>query len=93
MSKYSIREFMELVIFRLNKRYQKEIERLHNTAGDIVKKSTQIRMIHESFFAIFALLVNIIKVVVLVYGVKSILSGESSVGVIIALIMFIDHVY
>lgn len=47
MSKYSIREFMELVIFRLNKRYQKEIERLHNTAGDIVKKSTQIRMIHE----------------------------------------------
>ncbi|WP_018757734.1 ABC transporter ATP-binding protein [Paenibacillus terrigena] len=93
MSKYSIRGFMELVIFRLNKRYQKEIERLHNTAGDIVKKSTQIRMIHESFFAIFALLVNIIKVVVLVYGVKSILSGESSVGVIIALIMFIDQVY
>lgn len=93
MSKYSIRGFMELVVFRLNKRYQKEIERLHNTAGDIVKKSTQIRMIHESFFAIFALLVNIIKVVVLVYGVKSILSGESSVGVIIALILFIDQVY
>lgn len=93
MSKYSIRGFMELVVFRLNKRYEKEIERLHNTAGDIVKKSTQIKTIHESFFALFALLVNIIKVVVLVYGVKNIMSGESSIGVIIALIMFIDQVY
>lgn len=93
MSKYSIRGFMELVVFRLNKRYEKEIERLHNTAGVIVKKSTQIRMIHESFFAIFALLVNIIKVVILVYGVKNIISGESSIGVTIALIMYIDQVY
>lgn len=93
MSKYSIRGFMELVVFRLNKRYEKEIERLHNTAGDIIKKSTQIRMIHESFFAIFALKVNIIKIAVLVYGVKSILISESSIGVIIALIMFIDRVY
>ncbi|MFD0716877.1 ABC transporter ATP-binding protein [Paenibacillus sp. GCM10027626] len=93
MSKYSIRGFMELVVFRLNKRYEKEIERLHNTAGVIVKKSTQIKMIHESFFAIFALLVNTIKVAVLIYGVKNILSGESSIGVTIALIMFIDQVY
>jgi ATP-binding cassette subfamily B protein len=93
MSKYSIRGFMELVVFRLNKRYEKEIVRLNTTAGVIVKKSTQIRMIHELFFATFALLVNIIKVVVLVYGVKNILSGESSIGVTIALIMFIDQVY
>ncbi|CAH1215707.1 putative ABC transporter ATP-binding protein [Paenibacillus plantiphilus] len=93
MSKYSIRGFMELVVFRLNKRYEKEIRRLHNKADDIVKKSTQIRMIHESFFSIFALLVNIIKIFVLVYGVKSVLSGESSIGVIIALIMLIDQVY
>jgi ATP-binding cassette subfamily B protein len=84
---------MELVVFRLNKRYEKEIVRLNTTAGVIVKKSTQIRMIHELFFATFALLVNIIKVVVLVYGVKNILSGESSIGVTIALIMFIDQVY
>ena len=74
---------MELAVFRLNKKYKKEIERLHNTAGDVVKKSTQIRMIHESFFAVFALLVNMIKVVVIVYGVKNMLSGESSIGVTI----------
>lgn len=93
MSKYSIRGFMELVVFRLNKRYEKEIRLLHDKADDIVKKSTQIRMIHESFFSIFALLVNIIKVIVLVHGVKNVLSGESSIGVIIALIMLIDQVY
>ncbi|MEK8128793.1 ABC transporter ATP-binding protein [Paenibacillus filicis] len=93
MSKYSIRGFMELVVFRLNKRYRTEMERLHKTAGDIVKKSVQIRMIHESFFAIFALLVSLMKVVVLVYGVRSVLSGESSIGVIVALILFIDQVY
>ncbi|ULL17087.1 ABC transporter ATP-binding protein [Paenibacillus sp. H1-7] len=93
MGKFAIRGFMELVVFRINKRYEKEIERLHNTAGDIVMKSTQIKMIHESFFAIFALLVHMIKVVVLIYGIRQITSGESSIGVIIALILFIDQVY
>jgi ATP-binding cassette subfamily B protein len=93
MSKYSIRGFMELVIFRINKVYDYEIKRLNDTASDIIKKSSQIRMIHESFFGIFALLVNVIKVIVLIYGMKNILSGETSIGVLVALIMFIDKVY
>lgn len=93
MSKYSIRGFIELVVFRLNKRYDKEIERLQHTADDIVNKNTQLRMIHESFFALFALLVNIIKVIVLVFGIQNVMSGETSIGIIIALIMFIDQVY
>ncbi|MCY8487022.1 ABC transporter ATP-binding protein [Bacillus atrophaeus] len=93
MSKYSIRGFMELVVFRINRRYENEIKRLNNTANDIIQKSAQIRMIHESFFAIFSLLVNIIKVIVLIFGVKNILSGDASIGVIVALLMFIDKVY
>ena len=93
MSKYSIRGFMELVVFRLNKRYDKEIERLQQTADDIVTKNTQLRMIHESFFALFALLVNIIKVIVLVFGIQNVMNGETSIGIIIALVMFIDQVY
>lgn len=93
MSKYSIRGFMELVVFRVNKRYEKEINRLNMTANDIIKKSAQIRMIHESFFAIFALLVNIIKIIVLIIGVNNILAGNASIGMIVALIMFIDKVY
>jgi ATP-binding cassette subfamily B protein len=93
MSKFSVRGFMELVTFRLNKRYAKEIARLHENADDIIRKSTRIRMIHELFFSIYALLVTFIKLFVLVFGVKSVLAGESSIGTIIALILFIDQVY
>ncbi|MFD1887704.1 ABC transporter ATP-binding protein [Paenibacillus wenxiniae] len=93
MSRYSIRGFMELVVFRINKRYAKEINRLNHTANDIVKKSSQIRMIHESFFGIFSLLVSIIKIIIIIYGIKSILSGDATVGIIVALTMFIDKVY
>lgn len=93
MSAQSVRGFMELVVFRLNKRYRKEMERMQRTAEDIVSKSTQIRMIHESFFAVFALLVNGIKIVVLVYGIKRILEGDTSIGAIVALLLFIEHVY
>ncbi|WP_265333495.1 ABC transporter ATP-binding protein [Paenibacillus guangzhouensis] len=93
MSKYSLRGFMELVVFRINKRFDKEIERLQHTADDIVNKNTHLRMIHESFFALFALLVNIIKVIVVVFGIQNVMNGETSIGIIIALIMFIEQVY
>ncbi|RKN70649.1 ABC transporter ATP-binding protein [Paenibacillus ginsengarvi] len=93
LSKYSIRGFMELVVFRVNKRYRKEIERLHETADGMVKLSARIRVIHESFFALFALLVTVLKVAILVYGVKRMLSSESSIGVTLALLLLIDRVY
>lgn len=93
MSRFSIRGFMELVVFRLNKRYKQEIERLNRTAQDIVTKSTHIQMIHEAFFALFALFVNIIKVFVLIYGIQDVIAGKSTIGVVIAVLLFIDQVY
>lgn len=93
MSRYSIRGFMEMVVFRTNKRYDKEINKLSQTARQIINKSSQLRMIHESFFAIFEFFITIIKVIILVYGVKSILTGETSLGVVVALFMFIDKIY
>ncbi|NWL89238.1 ABC transporter ATP-binding protein [Paenibacillus sp. 79R4] len=93
LAKYSVRGFMELVVFRLNKRYDKEIKRLTATAGDIVAKNCRIRMIHEAFFTIFAVIVCLLKVAILVYGVKQILAGRTSIGIVVALIMFIDQVY
>lgn len=92
-SRYSIRGFMELVVFRTNRRYEKEIKRLEGIASNIVNKSARIKLIHESFFAIFALLIAIIKFVVLFFGVKSVIKGETSVGIIVALIMFIDKIF
>lgn len=93
MSRFSIRGFMELVVFRTNKRYEKEIGKLSQTARTIIHKNAQLKMIHEAFFAIFELFVTIIKVVVLIYGVKSIVAGETSLGIVVALFMFIDKIY
>lgn len=93
MSRFSIRGFMELVVFRTNKRYEKEIDKLSQTARTIIQKNAQLQMIHEAFFAIFELFVTIIKIVVLIYGVKSIVAGETSLGVVVALFMFIDKIY
>ncbi|WP_340006336.1 ABC transporter ATP-binding protein [Paenibacillus sp. FSL K6-0276] len=93
MSRFSIRGFMELVVFRTNKRYEKEIDKLSQTARTIIHKNAQLQMIHEAFFAIFELFVTVIKVVVLIYGVKSIVAGDTSLGVVVALFMFIDKIY
>ena len=93
MSALSVRGFMELAVFRLNRRYKKELELLQATAGEIVRNSVQIRMIHEAFFALFALLVIMIKLAVLVYGARSLLAGHSSIGTLAAMIMFVDQIY
>lgn len=93
MSALSIRGFMELTVFRLNRRYKKELELLQATAGEIVRNSVRIRMIHEAFFALFALLVIMIKLAVLVYGARSLLAGHSSIGTLAAMIMLVDQIY
>lgn len=92
-SRFSIRGFMELVVFRTSKRYEKEINRLEGIADNIVNKSTKIRMIHEAFFGIFAILISIIKIVVIIVGTISILQGDTTVGILVALLMFIDRIY
>lgn len=93
MSRFSIRGFMELVVFRTNKRYEKEIDKLSQTARNIIHKNAQLKMIHEAFFAIFELFVTMIKVVLLIYGMKNIVTGDTSLGVVVALFMFIDKIY
>lgn len=92
-SRYSIRGFMELVVFRTSRRYEKEIERLGGIASSIVNKSAQIKMIHESFFAIFAFLISVIKILILYYGIKNVIDGDTSIGIIVALLLFIDKIY
>ncbi|NUU76889.1 ABC transporter ATP-binding protein [Paenibacillus xylanilyticus] len=93
MSRYSIRGFMELVVFRTNKRYEKEMAKLSASARQIINKSAQLRMIHEAFFAIFEVFITIIKLVILFFGVQSVIAGDSSIGVIVALFLFIEKIY
>ncbi|MEK4849188.1 ABC transporter ATP-binding protein [Paenibacillus sp. FSL H7-0756] len=93
MSRYGVRGFMELVVFRTNKKYAQEIGRLNRAAQQIIRQSAKLQMIHESFFALFELFITVIKVVVLLYGVKNVISGQASVGVMVALFMFIEKIY
>ncbi|MEK4046082.1 ABC transporter ATP-binding protein [Paenibacillus sp. FSL H8-0048] len=93
MSRYGVRGFMELVVFRTNKKYAQEIGRLNKAAQQIIRQSAKLQMIHESFFALFELFITVIKVVVLLYGVKNVVSGQASIGVMVALFMFIEKIY
>lgn len=93
MSRHSIRGFMELVVFRTNKRYETELAKLSASARRMIQQSASMRMIHEAFFTIFELFVTIIKMIILIVGIQSVIQGESSIGVIVALFMFIEKIY
>ena len=54
-SQLLVRGFMELVVFRLNRRFGREIQRAEQAADAICANKTRMRMVHESFFTIFAL--------------------------------------
>lgn len=93
LSKHFVRGFMELVVFRLNKCFAKEIAKVEKTSNQIVKDKAKIRMVHELFFTLFALIIILIKLAVLFIGTMQIIKGETTIGTIIALIAFVDKIY
>lgn len=93
LSKHFVRGFMELVVFRLNKCFAKEIAKVEKTSNQIVKDKAKIRMVHELFFTLFALIVITIKLTILFLGTVEIVKGQTTIGTIIALIAFVDKIY
>jgi len=93
LSRFSVRSFMELVVFRVNKRFAKEIERISGTSRQVVLHQAQMRMAHELFFWLFTVLVLLIKVGIIYSGVRQVISGKATVGQIVALVTFADRVY
>lgn len=89
-NKYLIRGFMELVVFRTNKRFKDEISKATNASDEIVKSKTKMKMIHEAFFAIFALFITVIKVIIIFISWKG---NTLSVGAVVALLTLIDKAY
>lgn len=92
-SKYSVRGFMELVVFRVNKQYKKELDKLRSIAKEIVGQNCKITMIHEAFFFIFAIMITVIKIIILISGISNILTGNTTVGILVALLSFVDKIY
>lgn len=89
-NKYLIRGFMELVVFRTNKRFHSEITKAEDVSREIVNSKTKMKMIHEAFFAMFALFITIIKVIVVFISWKG---NALSAGAVVALITLIDKAY
>ncbi|WP_234123894.1 ABC transporter ATP-binding protein [Clostridium hydrogenum] len=92
ISKYFVRGIMEMLVFRVNKRFKHEIEKIKISANNVVKAKAKIVMLHELFFTLFALIVVVIKILIIIISVSRV-SGTITVGTVVALISFVDKIY
>ena len=90
LNKHLVRGFMELVVFRTNKKYDAEIEVSNEGIKNIVNSKTKIKLVHEIFFTVFAFIVNVLKVVVLGYAV---LKSDLSVGAVVTVLSLLGKAY
>ena len=90
LNKHLIRGFMELVVFRTNKKFDTEIKVTKEGIKNIVDGKTKIKLVHEIFFTAFELIVNILQVVVLGYAV---LKSDLSVGAVVTVISLLERAY
>ena len=90
LNKHLIRGFMELVVFRTNKKYNTEISIAKDEIKNITDGKTKIKLVHEIFFAAFELIVNILQVIVLAYAV---FKSDLSVGAVVTVISLLGKAY
>ena len=85
-----VRGFMEMVVFRVHRRFRAEIERAERASIEIVHGKAKMKMIHEAFFTAFAVLVGIFKIGIILYGWRW---KALTIGEIVAIIALIDNAY
>ena len=90
LNKHLVRGFMELVVFRTNKKYDTEIEISKEGIKNIVDAKTKIKLVHEIFFSVFELIVSVLKVFVLGYAV---FNSNLSVGAVVTVIALLGKAY
>jgi len=87
---FLVRGFMEMVVFRVNRRFAREIGKTEAASKEIVASSVKMSMVHEAFFTIFAILIGFLKIGIIVFGWRT---GALTIGQIVALIMLVDNAY
>jgi ATP-binding cassette, subfamily B, bacterial len=92
-SKFAVRAFMELVVFRVNGRFKAEFQRLQGISDEIVRARAKVYLLQELSYTGFALLIFLIEAGVVIQQVSKILTGSSSVGTLVALVSFIRVVF
>lgn len=90
LNHFLVRGFMEMVVFRINRRFNHEINKAEMASDEIVSSKVKMSLIHEAFFAIFAILVGFVKISIIVYGFKT---KALTIGGIVALITLVDNAY
>lgn len=90
LNHYFVRGFMEMLVFRISKQFPNEIKKTQNAKEDIVSSKVKMKMIHEAFFTIFALLVAMLDIGILFYA----WNGQNlTVGSVVAIITLIENAY
>jgi ATP-binding cassette, subfamily B, bacterial len=92
-SKFAVRAFMELVVFRVNGRFKAEFQRLQGISEEIVRARARVYLLQELSYTGFALLIFIIEAAVVIQQVTRIIAGTSTVGTLVALVSFIKVVF
>lgn len=87
---FLVRGFMEMVTFRVNRRFKREVQKAEDASNEIVSSAVKIRMAHEAFFTIFAILVAFVKIGIIIYGWTT---DALSIGQIVALLLLVDNAY
>lgn len=90
LNHYLTRGFMEMVVFRLNRQFSREIHKAERSKDEIVRSKIGISFIHESFFAAFAALIILIKAALIIYAWYT---RSISIGAVVALITLVDNAY
>ncbi len=92
-SKFSVRAFMELVIFRVNDRFRAEYERIQGISDEIVRARIKVYLLQELSYTGFALLIFVVEALVVIQQAGKILAGTSTIGALVALVAFIRLVF
>lgn len=87
---FLVRGFMEMVVFRINRRFEHEIKKAETASNKIINSKVKMKLIHEAFFSIFVILIGILKIGIILYGWKT---KSLTIGEIVALISLVDNAY
>ncbi len=90
LNHFLVRGIMEVVAFRFSLQYPKELKRAKNAQKIIVDSKVKVNLIHEAFFAIFAILMAFLQIGIIVYVWKT---NAITIGAMVSLITLVDNAY
>ena len=85
-----VRGFMEMALFRMERRFPSELARAARERRGIVSAKVRMNLIHEAFFTIFALLVAALDIGILLYAWRT---RSLTVGAAVALLSLTENAY